>query len=265
MSIATKLLSAQSASTPDGEAVFTSSMTWTAPAGITEVCVVCVGGGHTSSWDSGSGTAGGGGGLGWANYIPVTPNQEYTVVVGSGTNSRTTLSTIKDSYFIDLSTVAGLGGNSGIYGGAGGSYVGDGGGNGGNGGTHFPNLWGGGGGAGGYSGNGGDGGDDYGGNGFAGSGGAGGGGLGYRLSGFTGGGGVGIYGEGSSGAAGGYGGSGGGNASGKTPGAYGGGGAVSGASAGVVRIIWGDGRYFPSTNTSAAFSEIVFLNNVEQV
>lgn len=120
-----------------GQAQFITpgTFTWTAPSGVTSVCVVCVG-------------AGGGGYRGTS-----------AGVVTSGGNT----------YFISDSTVAGFGGlkggaMSGTSGtirpgyGAGGGYVGDGGGFGGNSYTGSGSNFYGGGGAGGYSGNGGDGG-----------------------------------------------------------------------------------------------------------
>ena len=253
------------------------------PIGITSVSVLCIGGGgqggNSSALDS---PGGGGGGLGYKNNIPVTAGQYYTVVVGEGgavlkqrgENGVDGL----DSYFISEDTVVGFGGKGGQTGGnagAGGTYFGDGGGNGGAGGA-ANSLQGGGGGAGGYSGNGGDGLSSASGSSGAGSGGAGGG--GYK----AGGGGVGLLGEGSSGASASSGtignaGSGGINATVPTisfpyvnfsgvatnytytsplflvGGAYGGGGcsawANGGGSGGAVRIIWGEGREFPSTNT----------------
>lgn len=259
-----------------GEQAYTTpgSYSWTCPDGVTSVSVVCVGGGGGggSTGFSGGG-GGGGGGLGWKNNITVVPGNSYTVVVGiSGTRDSTTHG--GDSYFIDSSTVAGLGGLSSTdaSGGTGGGYVGDGGGNGGT-----PNNSGtadstGGGGAGGYSGNGG--GSAINTNGTAGSGGGGGGGgAGGSSDAASGGGGVGLEGEGSSGAGGVYtggdAGAGGGGGSGGTAGGagtsrpnngggnYGGGGggaelnneAGNGAD-GAVRIIWGDNRSFPSTNTA---------------
>lgn len=211
---------------------------WTAPANVRSVCVVAVG----------AGSRGGAGGLGWKNNIKVNPGQSYTVVVGAATNSGQAGS----SYFISSATVAGLGAN----GNTGGSYVGDGGGRGGNGSY-------GGGGAGGYSG---QGGDANVGNGSGGGGGAGGYDGGTNNNGGSGGGGVGLLGEGTSGvghasgAYGGTGGSGGANGGGGQNnqtgdgGAYGGGGGNNGpgpgnGAVGAVRIIWGKGRAFPSTNT----------------
>jgi len=236
---------------------------WICPADVTSVCVLAIGGGGGApSEDFG----GGGGGLGWKNDIPVVPGQSYTVVVGHGGSGDADGG---DSYFIDASTVCGRKGSKNTTGGA---FTGDGGGNGGTGGT---GTWPGGGGAGGYTGNGGNGanGNSQNENGTAGNGGGGGGGAGWWTGG---GGGTGIYGEGASGAAGsstsgnssdngGGGGSGGqqgschqlgtnnGQQSAIGGGIYGGGAGRSAnnqrnGAGGVVRILWGDGRAFPSTN-----------------
>jgi hypothetical protein len=245
------------------------SYSFLVPDGVTSISAVAVGagGGGGSTGGSGGG-GGGGGGLGWKNNITVIPGQSYTVVVGiGGTGDSTTNGGA--SYFIDLSTVAGLGGLSSTtdIGGTGGSFVGDGGGNGGT-----PNASGisdstGGGGAGGYSGNGG--GSAINTNGTAGSGGGGGGGAaGGSSDAASGGGGVGLLGQGTSGAggiytgsdagAGGGGGSGGfdGGAGTSLPnnsgGLYGGGGGgaeldgeAGNGAGGAVRIIWGVGRSYP--------------------
>jgi hypothetical protein len=251
-----------------GQQEYTTAGTysWTAPAGITSVCVVCIGGGGGGNFSAG-GTAGG------------------------------------DSYFISTATVKGGGGNI-SNGGAvsGGTYTGDGGGNGGG----VPSTAVSGGGAGGYGGNGGNGVTyaTDGTQGFGGGGGSGG--VYNNASGTLGGGGggVGIYGQGESGSAspqagyGGMSGSGGvsgssgrqGTTTGGAGGAFGGGGGggyalgyggcggglgyknnitvVPGTSytvvvgaggtpqgnngaggVGAVRIIWGANRSFPSTNT----------------
>ena len=158
---------------------------------------------------------------------------------------------------------------AGTIGGAGGDYVGDGGGNGGDGGSGGPSYEGGGGGAGGYSGDGGNGGCGdgttgpaatgsirKGGDGTGGSGGGGGYGGTYT------GGGVGILGSGTSGLGGEYLGNPFGSGTAGSDGLgveYGGG--SSGATSpglgtsgqgghGAIRIIWGDGRTYPSTNTN---------------
>ena len=245
-----------------GQTAYTTAGTysWVCPAGVTSVCVVAVGGGGDGA---SSGSSGSGGGLGWKNNISVTPGQSYTVVVGGSSG---------DSYFINTSTVKGGGG--GGNGGAAGTYTGDGGGNGGTGAA-------GSGGAGGYTGAGGAGVSGYEGTAGNGSGGGGGGGEFYRhiqngwYEAGAGGGGVGLLGQGSNGAGatsssvgggGGSGGTGGSNCEaadqGGAGGAYGGGGGKGGwlcnrdystcgrsDAGGAVRIIWGAGRSFPSTNT----------------
>lgn len=255
-----------------GQQAYTTpgTYTFTAPAGVTSVCVVCIGGGgggmyyqYSSSYYTYAMNGGSGGGLGWKNNIPVVPGNTYTVRVGAGGSQGPYSygsSAGGSSYFINTSTVAGYGGGYGRYAQSrpGGSFVGDGGGNGGAVTQQYSSGYGpcGGGGAGGYSGSGGSTNNRYS---YAGSGGGGGG--GYVGSNYysNGGGGVGIYGQGSSGSANGYGGSGGSNASGRTGGAYGGGGGGSSSvyrgyagngGGGAVRIIWGTGRAFPSTNTA---------------
>ena len=275
-----------------GDAEFTTPGTysWTAPLGVTSVSVVAIGGGGAgyNSWAQASGA---GAGLGWKNNIAVTPGQSYTVQVGAGGVKNGGAG--GNSYFINLTTVAGYGGGNATSGantsgpnanGYGGGYVGDGGGAGGNA-TNYA----GGGGAGGYSGTGGNA------QGLPGlnSGGAAGGGYYSSTYGSGAGGGVGIYGRGetasgwwhgSSGqvfstsagnGGGGAGGSGGTRGrSGENPansygesgnsdgygGDYGGGGGGPGTSwpsasgsggKGAVRVIYGAGRAFPATNTSA--------------
>jgi len=238
---------------PAGQQAFTTAGTysWVCPYAVTSVSVVAVGGG---------GASGGGGGLGYKNNIAVVPGQSYAVVVGRGgpaDPSHTTFYDGDDSYFNSALTVKGGGGRA-FSTNSGGTFVGDGGGNGGAGNSA-------GGGAGGYSGNGGAG--SFSDSGAAGQGGGGGGGAAY--SGGSGGqygpgGGVGILGQGTSGAGGVYqgsvggrGGSGGADAGEQNGGAYGGGGGRSssgsgysgGGAVGAVRIIWGAGRAFPSTNT----------------
>lgn len=248
---------------PTSQQAYTTAGTysWTAPTGVTSVCVVAVGGGGANG--VGGNGAGGGGGLGWINNYAVTPGSSYTVVVGArgtGDNGGS------DSYFVSTSVVrGGGGGGSGNAGSNGGTYTGTGGGNGGAGGQGGGNGAGGGGGAGGYAGNGGSGGTSgggYGGGGggvgILGQGANGAGGTGGSAPGNAGNGGGGGGGPGGGGPSGfGGGGSGGqdGNQSGGTVansgGAYGGGGGVVNGYGGVgaVRIIWGPNRAFPSTNT----------------
>lgn len=241
-----------------GQAEYTTagSYTWTAPTGVTSVCVVCVGGGSAS-----------GGALAYRNNITVVPGTGYSVVVGAGgvaSGAGGSSSTDGgDSSFSDgtNTTIAGGGKGQATAGGApSGTY--DGGGSGGDNGAWgtFGGTYNGAG-AGGYSG---DGGNSLVG-GTSSQAGSGGGGSSGSWA-YESGGGVGIYGEGTSGAAvtssQGQGGSGGQdgqgqgiqNANSVTGGAYGGGfssrwsGNQGGG--GAVRIIWGSGRAFPSTNTA---------------
>ena len=262
--------------TPPGQQVFTTvgSATWTVPAGVTSVSIVCVGAGHDAPGTSGN-YASGGGGLGYKNNYSVTPGATINIQVGDSSNA--TLSN-RDSWVNNATTVKG-GGASRSWNGAAdsaGGYVGDGGGNGGVSGESTSNYFGnpGGGGAGGYAGDGGDGG--LGGfptsgnqDGADGSGGGGGGGGGASSSQGGSGGGVGLLGQGSSGAGGakgtsyndsspGGGGSGGANGTISAGGLYGGGahggsGTQAGGTAGDggIRIMWpGDERSYPSTRTA---------------
>lgn len=269
--------------TPPGQQEFTTpgTYTWTCPANVFSVSVVCVGGGGGGNF---AGTSGGGGGLGWKNDIFVTPGNSYTVVVGAGgaggVGYPNPSANGSNSYFISFSTVGGERGLGGHAGGTGGSYTGSGGGQGG---TGIAGA----GGAGGYTGKGGNGTTGYGNTAQSGAGGGGGGGGFFEwiqngwLEGGGGGGGVGIYGQGSNGAGGqnpygegtnsrGLGGSGGTNGAnttgdvGGTGGNYGGGGGRGGhinyggatGGGGAVRIIWSGTRandvirLFPSTNTA---------------
>ena len=122
-----------------GAEEFTTAGTynWIAPAEVTSVCVVAIGGGgggsaSVSGQNDNSWGAGGGGGLGWKNNIPVTPGQSYTVVVGAGgigapagpqNTAEGQGGAGGDSYFIDATTVKG-GGGTGDQG-VGGDFVGD--------------------------------------------------------------------------------------------------------------------------------------------
>lgn len=215
-----------------GEAVYTTPGTysWTCPAGVYTVSAVAIGPGAPGTGNFG----GAGGGLGWANGIPVVPGNSYTVKVGASG---------EDSYFVDASTVRG-GAASGRL--TPGTYTGDGGGDGGNGGGTFTSTddkWsGGGGGAGGYSGAGGAGGSYPGAPvGTTGAGGTKGGNSSGANGTGQGGGGSGLLGSGDvvvptlSGTGRSYGGGGGGVHTGSsTPGL------------GGVRLIWGSGRSFPN-------------------
>jgi len=199
--------------------------TWVAPSCVTSVAVVAVGGGGGGAGGVGcsnyGGAGGGGGGLGYRNAQSVTSGNSYTVVVGAagtkvGKNSNGLAG--GTSYFINTSTVRGIGGCYGRVGtpcggGSGGGYTGTGGNSGGRGGDSVNALdyriaaGGGGGGASGYSGAGGAGARFGNGHpaGYCGSGGGGAGGgvmtVNFSVQQGQGGGGVGIYGQGANGTA----------------------------------------------------------------
>lgn len=256
---------------------------WVCPPGVTSVCVVCCG---AARYYQNRDTANNivispappinhkttGGSVSWGNNIPVTPGQTYTVVVGGYYDK---LASSFNGNMLYAGKGAYVGGTHRQGGGLGGNYS-----------TYdmdaptvtwprntsWPSSLDGGPGAGGYTGNGGTcvaiaGNSST----LYASGGAGGAGI-VNSSGQTGGGGgVGIYGQGASGQRGteasphGGGGSGGGS-TGYTGGYYGDNdGGLYGGGAGVrmygsdlatgympggfVRIIWGSGRAYPSTNT----------------
>ena len=267
------------------------TFTFTVPPAITSISAVCIGGGGGGGGSEDSDETGGGGGGGALAYqvsIAVTPGENLTVVVGaagaagnaSGNGGAGGQSNINRG---GTNLVAANGGGGGQHRGAGGTGgtvatgTGGSGGNGGAGSDRNPgggtNAGGGGAGAGGYSGNGGNGGSAAAGTalagtaGAAGSGAGGGGGSGLSNT-ARGGSGVGRLGTtgvtGNAGAA---------NASATIAGSggsvgtfaggnYGGGGAgrsgsntnsAGGAgSVGAVRIIYGTGRSYPSTNTTNA-------------
>ena len=60
-----------------------STYNWTVPAGVTEISVVCIGGGG-SGVSQHDGASGGGGGLAYKNNITVVAGQTVTVYVGGG-------------------------------------------------------------------------------------------------------------------------------------------------------------------------------------
>jgi hypothetical protein len=237
-----------------GQQAYTAPGTysWVAPAGVTSVSVVCIGGGGGGS--SGGASSGSGAGTGYINNYTVEPGVSYSLSVGiagtGGSGAGATYGAAAgDSFFVATGTVKGGKGITAFVSSdtAGGTYTGDGGGNGGVGRTGG-NGGGGAGGAGGYSGTGGAGGlagtsPSYSGtNGSSGAGGGGGGGGGggielnspYSYAPGGGGGGVGVYGAGSNGA--------GGNG-GVYPAGSGGSGGSGGGSGGSP---------YSNTNTSAA-------------
>jgi hypothetical protein len=269
---------------------FTSSGTFTVPAGVTKISAVLIGGGGAGGGSGGGvgGNGGGGGGLVYINDYPVSPGQTLTVVVGGGGVAVS-------------GNAGGDGGNSSItgiaaaFGGKGGAatanapvslggsgsvesnVVNSGISTGGSSGNGTNTAGGGGGGSAGYSGNGGSGGTTAGTPSGAGSGGgAGGGSQGNGDNGGNGGGGIGILGQGSSGESGGGGGSGGENGviasstTGSNGGNYGGGGGGADGNTGgeqsggngaqgVVRIIWS-----PSSKFSRLFPTNQVGNNINQ-
>lgn len=258
---------------------------WTVPFSVTSVSVVCIGGGASGcrGINNQEQPGGGGGGLRWITNMPVTPGETLTVYVGYGATAPAANDTVGSagtwSYVARGATIliSGNGGlpgtlntvnNAGTSGGSGGngsfdasligvSGITTGGGNGGSGGSSDASNNGGGGGAGGYSGNGGPGVNGSSNFVLATNGGSGGGGAGGEDGASTsiGGGGVGINTEGTSGSSSGAGGSSGSTTTSQNGGSYGGGGGgsddnPSGSGAnGAVRIIWGTGRSYPSTNT----------------
>jgi len=264
---------------PAGQALFNTApysgqtYTWTCPQYVTLVHVVAVGaGGNGSSACTGMGYSGQGGGLSYKNNITVVPGTTYTVRVSATADAATVGGY---TYFSDGATmlcVAQGGGGAGFGGGdnggsGGGTILGvlhDGGGNGGRSGNGDGAHTTGGGGAGGYSGSGGAGVDaafqDYvpGYSAQPGSGGGGGGGSSSYYANNGGyGGGVGIFGKGADGGSTGVNGLAGSGGTGQTHGggapgdSYGSGNGFLGGT-GAVRIIWGAGRSFPSTNVSGA-------------
>lgn len=263
--------------TPPGQVVFTTTGTtnWQVPSGITEISAVVVGGGGGGAGgETGRNegvTGGGGGGLAYGT-ITVTPGETLTITVGTGGTAGGAggnggaggATTLARGATVLLSGGGGLGGqNRSTATRAGGTSTGTAriGGGAGGASSATADTGGGGGGAGGYSGNGGAGGSSGAGGNGAGGGGGGGGatnsGQGY------GGGGVGLLGQGTNGTGGalnavGTGGSGGDNGTRPAGGIYGGGGGGTDDDTetgggvgrqGAVRIIWGGGRAYPSTNT----------------
>lgn len=91
---------------------FTSSTTWTAPAGVTTVTVECWGGGGGGGDAEGNPAAGGGGAGGCyaLKEVAVTPGNNYTVTVGAGGAADLYGG---DSWFSTSTTVRGSGGAPG--------------------------------------------------------------------------------------------------------------------------------------------------------
>ncbi len=246
--LATKVPGAGPPSGVIGQVQYATSGTfsWVVPADVFSISAVVVGAGAR-------GTIRRGGDLRWVKSLAVTPGETLTIVVGQGGyyNGPAVVTTrILRGTTVLLEARNGENGTSTAMNGV---DIG-----GGDGGTGTFGA----GGAGGYAGNGGNGGSA---SATAGQGGGGGGGVQYTYNGNpfgSGGGGVGLLGQGANGAAGtgisgtGKGGSGGGNGSSTEGGPYGGGGGGWGIAGGTgsganggCRIIWGNNRYYPNTNT----------------
>ena len=76
------------------EFVSAGSYTWTCPAGVTAISVVCVGaggGGDAGSDLIGVGGGGGGGALAYRNNVAVIPGTTYTIIVGEGGKGQVTV------------------------------------------------------------------------------------------------------------------------------------------------------------------------------
>ena len=257
-----------------GQAEFTTagSSSWVVPAGVTSISVVVIGGGGGGVYSTSGGSGGAGGNLRYSTSISVTPGETLTIIRGIGGAISTTAagaggasSIVRASNSTTLISAAGGGGGrvtntpnvqNGTSTAIGGTI---GGGTGGRATTATTTTSAsGGGGAAGYSGNGGNAGTGAV-AGTAGAGGGGGGGGGGGSGGTGGnGGGVGIFGAGANGTAGGAGAAGGAGSSGSGQ-LHGAGGRGSDSSTstnataggrGAVRVIWGTGRSYPSTNTA---------------
>ena len=74
---------------PSGSKTFTSSQTWTVPAGVTKVTVFLVGGGGSGAFSDSIGGGGGGAGYTKTATVNTTPGSSISVTVGSGGGART--------------------------------------------------------------------------------------------------------------------------------------------------------------------------------
>lgn len=111
---------------PNNIQVFTSTGTWTKPAGVSTVYVKCVGGGAGGGGNTGSTSYGGGGGSGSYSegYIAVTGNVTVTVGAGGSGGSNANGTDGGASSFAGSTTLSANGGLHGFKtqtGGAGGS------------------------------------------------------------------------------------------------------------------------------------------------
>ena len=106
---------------------FTTSGTWTCPAGVTSVTVECWGGGGGGAGSINATDAGGGGGGGGAyairTTVSVTPSTPYTITVGSagsaGGSETSGGNGGNSTCTFDVVTITAAGGSGGITGGSG--------------------------------------------------------------------------------------------------------------------------------------------------
>lgn len=108
-----KLAPGAASGVPNGMAVFTSSGTWTRPAGVSRVHVRLWGGGGGGGGNATNNTAGAGGGGGGfcEGIIAVTGNVSVTVGSGGATSISGQGGTGGNSSFLSLTAYGGVGGN----------------------------------------------------------------------------------------------------------------------------------------------------------
>lgn len=92
--------------------------TWTCPAGVTAIGVICIGGGGAGGKDTSVSAGGGGGGMGRGINYPVTPTVTYDIYVGEGAIANATPAAgswfnTSGSIFGDLGLNGDEGGNGG--------------------------------------------------------------------------------------------------------------------------------------------------------
>jgi len=81
---------------------------WTVPAGVTSVSVVCIGAGSVGA----TGYGGGGGGLAYGNNISVTPGATISVQVAAQRLQSTSSTVSADTYFDSASVLVAYGGST---------------------------------------------------------------------------------------------------------------------------------------------------------
>lgn len=119
-------LQATATPTAHGRKAFTSSGTFTVPAGVRSINIHCTGagskGGNGDSSEYESGGGGGGGYCAWKNNIAVTPGNQIVVVVGAGGTTNYTGSSSTQTYAPSSSAtmngttlVSAKGGGNGYY------------------------------------------------------------------------------------------------------------------------------------------------------